>query len=83
MYRVQLSNQARKQLARLDAQLQSRITRELLQLAAEPRPNAARKLTVRQAWRLRVGDYRVVYEIHDAQLFVFVIRIGHRAEVYR
>ena len=83
MYRVQLSNQARKQLARLDAQLQSRITRGLLRLAAEPRPAAARKLTVRRGWRLRIGDYRVMYEIHDDQLFVLVIRIGHRREVYR
>ena len=53
-------------------------------MAAQPRPHGAKLLSGDHAiWRLRVGDYRVLYEIRDAVLVVLVVRIGHRREVYR
>jgi mRNA interferase RelE/StbE len=52
-------------------------------LADEPRPPAAQPLRGRPAWRVRVGDYRVIYEIHDDQLLVDVVTLAHRREVYR
>lgn len=52
-------------------------------LAEEPRPPAAKKLTGREAWRVRTGDWRVIYEVHDKALLVIVVAAGHRRDVYR
>lgn len=52
-------------------------------LGDEPHPPAAKPLSGRSAWRVRVGDYRVIYEIHDDVLTVYVVALGHRREVYR
>jgi mRNA interferase RelE/StbE len=54
-------------------------------LAIDPRPPGAAMLRggVRQRWRVRIGDYRVIYAIEDAELVVLVLRIAHRSEVYR
>jgi mRNA interferase RelE/StbE len=48
-----------------------------------PRPADVKKLKGRDAWRIRVGDYRVIYEIHDRVLQIIVITVGHRREIYR
>ena len=48
-----------------------------------PRPPDVKKLKGRDAWRIRVGDYRVIYEIHDRVLQIIVITVGHRREIYR
>lgn len=53
------------------------------QLATEPRPAGCIKLSGRAQWRVRVGDYRVLYEIHDDALLVLVIEVGHRRSIYR
>jgi mRNA interferase RelE/StbE len=53
------------------------------QLADNPRPVGCKKLKGMSAWRIRVGDYRVVYEIHDDVLVVLVVRVAHRREVYK
>ena len=60
-----------------------RIDAAILALAETPRPPGCTKLTNQEAWRIRVGDYRIVYEIRDTALVVTVIEIGHRREVYR
>ncbi|MDX2055276.1 MAG: type II toxin-antitoxin system RelE/ParE family toxin [Polyangiaceae bacterium] len=52
-------------------------------LADEPRPSGAKKLVESDYWRVRVGDYRVVYSIEDSVLVILVIRVGHRRDVYR
>ena len=85
-YRVELALAAGRQPAKLSADVQRRIVRALHALEVEPRPDGVQQLSgIRGApqWRLRVGDYRVIYEIHDARLLVLVIRIGHRRDVYR
>ena len=60
-----------------------RILPRLAELETNPRPTDAKKLKGRKAWRIRVGDYRAIYEIHDQQPQILVITIGHRREVYR
>lgn len=60
-----------------------RILARLAELELNPRPSDMKKLKGRSAWRIRVGDYRVIYEIHDRQLQVIVVRVGHRREIYR
>lgn len=55
----------------------------MLALADDPRPAGAAKLVgTRSAWRVRIGDYRVIYEVRDEVLLVLVIKIGHRKQVY-
>ena len=61
----------------------SRILRRLAGLETNPRPADVKKLKGRDAWRIRVGDYRVIYEIHDRVLQIIVITVGHRREIYR
>jgi len=84
LYIVDLMPQAQKDLDGFSGRLLSRLEETILELYDEPRPHNAKKLTGRGSrWRLRVGDYRVLYEIDDARKIVKVYRIAHRREVYR
>ena len=82
-YAVEILRTAQKQLAKIDRQAQARIIESIRALAFDPRPSGCKKLSGRPAWRIRVGDYRVIYEIHDGQLVVMVVTIGNRKDVYR
>jgi mRNA interferase RelE/StbE len=82
-YRVILPKSAQKDLDRLPGQISGRILVALGGLETRPRPVGCKKLRGENAWRIRVGDYRVVYEIHDKVLQVIVVTVGHRREVYR
>jgi len=82
-YRVDLDRSAQKALKALDGSIRSRVVTALRALADEPRPSGCVKLTNREAWRIRIGDYRVVYEIRDAILVVKIIDLGHRSDIYR
>jgi mRNA interferase RelE/StbE len=82
-YSVELKPSARKELEKLPAKLIERIFPKLEALAAEPRPAGCKKLKGgQQEWRIRVGDYRIVYTIDDADLRISITRIRHRSEVY-
>ena len=82
-YRVIFSRSARKQMERFSGETETRLLAKLSELEANPRPSGCKKLKNRDAWRVRVGDYRVIYEIHDKILQVIVVTVGHRREVYR
>ncbi len=83
-YRVEVSKPAGKQIAALDRTVQNRIIDRLTPLGDNPRPAGSKKLAGPDAfWRIRVGDYRILYTIEDRRLVVLVIKIGHRREVYR
>jgi len=79
---VTLSSAAEKQLRKLDRSIARRITEAMTRLAEQPRPTGCKKLTGLDAWRIRIGDYRVIYQIFDDRLVILVVRIGHRREVY-
>lgn len=82
-YAVELKPSARKELERLPVKVLERMFPRLEALAEEPRPSGCRKLKGgQQEWRIRVGDYRVVYTIDDRKLRVSVTRIRHRSEAY-
>ena len=84
MYRVLLERAAEKDLSRLGSQVHDRVIAAIQALAANPRPPGCRKLVgSKNDWRIRVGDYRVVYEIADEIRVVRVNRVRHRREVYR
>jgi mRNA interferase RelE/StbE len=82
-YDVEFTTAAAKQLRKLDPDLRRRLLAAIGQLAVEPRPAGCRKLVGEQnAWRVRIGDYRVIYDIFDERLLVTVVRAAHRREVY-
>jgi mRNA interferase RelE/StbE len=85
-FEVRLVATARRSLDRLPGDTRRRVTRALRGLEIDPRPRGATRLVGQDpepVWRLRVGDYRVLYEIRDEVLLVLVIRIRHRRDVYR
>ena len=83
-YTVLLRPSAERDRRNLPPEIRRRITDALLSLETDPRPPGAAKLTGRSnRWRIRVGDYRLIYVIDDAPLQVLVVRIAHRREVYR
>ena len=82
-YRVVIPKSVQKELDRLPDDVLRRILARLAQLETVPRPADVKKLKGRDAWRMRVGDYRVIYEIQDRQLQILVITVSHRREIYR
>jgi len=82
-YALFIERRAQRSLSRIAVQDQERIAVAIGGLADEPRPSGVKKLSGRNAWRIRVGDYRVLYEIHDDRLLILVVDIGHRREIYR
>jgi mRNA interferase RelE/StbE len=82
-YSVSILRSAQKSLGALAPIQQARLISAIRGLASNPRPPGAKKIIGRQAWRIRVGDYRVIYEIDDADLTILVVDMGHRREIYR
>jgi mRNA interferase RelE/StbE len=83
-YAVRYDPRAAKELGKLDRQVARRIVSAIDALREQPRPPGARPLVGYPGlWRIRIGDYRVVYAIKDAELVVLVLRIAHRSGVYR
>ncbi|HSE58168.1 MAG TPA: type II toxin-antitoxin system RelE/ParE family toxin [Nitrospiraceae bacterium] len=83
-YTVQLAPAAQRQLQSLPKPLQSQITKRLLKLEVTPRPEGVKKLEgENDLYRLRVGDYRIIYTIRDRELIVLVLKVSHRREIYR
>jgi mRNA interferase RelE/StbE len=81
-YRIELRPAAVRALGKLDPPIRRRIQGAIALLAQDPRPPAARALKGRPAFRVRVGDYRVIYTVRDDVLLVVVITLGHRRDVY-
>jgi mRNA interferase RelE/StbE len=83
-YDVLIKPSARKELEAVDLKKdRQRIVEAILALAEEPRPSGCRKLSGRDKYRIRCGDYRVVYSVQDVILVVTIVRFGHRSDVYR
>lgn len=84
MYHLRLKRTAEADLRRLPAPLFDRINERILKLRENPRPPGVRKLQgAVEGWRIRVGDYRVIYQIDDAEQKVTIVRVRHRRDVYR
>jgi mRNA interferase RelE/StbE len=82
-YRVVVTPPADRAIAKLDASMRRRVADRLAALANNPRPRGSVKLSGREEYRIRVGDYRIIYSIVDDRLLVLVIDVGHRRDVYR
>ncbi|MEH1948463.1 MAG: type II toxin-antitoxin system RelE/ParE family toxin [Nostoc sp.] len=83
-YEVKFSRGAKKQFRKLPIDVQQRIQTKINDLAIKPRPNGVKKLQGDDnSYRVRVEDYRVVYEVDDDVLIVTVIKVGHRSGIYK
>ena len=83
-YTVQLAPAAKRQLRKLDRSIQERVVRRLEKLEKDPRPSGVEKMEGDEStYRIRMGEYRIVYEIQNKVLVVLVLKVGHRREVYR
>jgi mRNA interferase RelE/StbE len=82
-YLVEIKRAAEKELDRLPEQIRARILAKLLSLEEEPRPRGVKRLWGEDSYRLRIGDYRVLYTVDDDSQAVTIYAVGHRREVYR
>lgn len=82
-YKIFLRKSAVKELDKLPAKELQRIVEQIQGLASNPRPPGAEKLSGDDRYRIRQGNYRIVYSIQDAELTVWVVKVAHRREVYR
>jgi mRNA interferase RelE/StbE len=82
-YNILFTRSAAREFERVPTKDRQRIVTRIGALANNPRPVGAEKLSADEKYRIRQGDYRILYEILDADLIVTVVRIGNRREVYR
>ena len=82
-YTVTILRRAQKELGEVPKEAYGRVRDAIGALAEDPRPPGCLKLTGRDGWRVRIGTYRVVYEIDDSGQVVTVLHVGHRRDVYR
>jgi len=82
-YSIYILRRAQRELAQLPKEAYERVRDAIHAFGQNPRPPGCLKLTGRDGWRIRVGDYRVIYEIDDEQRTVTILHIGHRRDIYR
>jgi mRNA interferase RelE/StbE len=82
-YAVYLKISAEKELDRLPIEVHDRVIKQLISLRDNPRPHGMKKLHGREGYRIRVGDYRILYVIDDKENKLEIISVAHRKEVYR
>ena len=83
-YQVLISRSAEKQLKQLPPAIQRKISAVIISLEIEPRPYGSKKLSgTENSYRIRVGDYRIIYDIQDREITVIVLKVAHRSNVYR
>lgn len=82
LYSLDFSKQALKELAKINDPFYSNIKQAIFNLTQNPRPNGYKKLKGRDGYRIRIGNYRVIYDIFDNTLIVDIITLGHRKDIY-
>ncbi len=83
-YTIEFRPAAARDFRKLSADVRPRLAKKIDALATTPRPNGAKKLAGEtELYRVRVGDYRIIYQVEDARLVVLVVRVGHRRDAYR
>ncbi len=83
-YKIEFAKQAAKQFKALPRQEQQRLKTKIDDLEIDPRPPGVVKLSgEKNLYRIRVGNYRIIYSIQDSRLLILIVKIGHRKDVYR
>ena len=81
-YTISFTKQAFKDLDKINEPFYSNIKQAIINLSVNPRPNGFKKLKGREGFRIRIGNYRVIYNIIDSELVIEVIALGHRKNIY-
>ena len=82
-YTIQIKASAEREMRNLPSAAFRSVSEKILELEVNPRPGQCKKLSGREEYRLRVGDYRILYLINDAMKTVEIVAVGHRKDVYR
>jgi len=82
MYQLLIEKHVQKQLEKIPDPDYSRIKEAILALTINPRPIGSKKLKGRQGYRIRQGNYRVIYDINETILYIFILEVGHRKDIY-
>jgi mRNA interferase RelE/StbE len=82
-YSISILPRAQKELAQVSSRDHTRLVKAISDLGDNPRPAGCRKLTDREGWRIRIGDFRVIYEIDDGRNSITILHVGNRRDVYR
>jgi mRNA interferase RelE/StbE len=83
MYRIEILPSADKSLKKINPKDRAAIAKTIFKLSENPRPTGYKKLKASDFFRIRIGDHRVVYQIDKDRLYILIVRIGHRREIYR
>jgi mRNA interferase RelE/StbE len=81
-YSLSFSKQALKELEKINEPFYSNIKQAIINLTNNPRPQGYKKLKGRDGYRIRIGNYRVIYDVFDAELLIDIITLGHRNDIY-
>jgi mRNA interferase RelE/StbE len=82
-YRIEITSSAEKELQKLPKKPQEHLINKILNLAKHPRPFGSKKLRGSEYYRIRIGDYRVIYCVDDSGKSVKILDLGHRKDIYR
>jgi len=82
-YKITIKKSAVKEMADIPQKTLRKIIKRIRSLAQNPRPTGSQKLSSQQYYRIRQGDYRIVYSVDDKNLIIDIVKIGHRREIYR
>lgn len=83
VYKIEFSANAEKEFKRLDKTTQKRVSKIVDNLETNPFPSQSKKLINSDYWRIRVGDYRVIYVIENEEVLILIVKIGHRKDIYK
>ncbi|MFI5144254.1 MAG: type II toxin-antitoxin system RelE/ParE family toxin [Ignavibacteria bacterium] len=83
MYQIEIVKSAIKTLKSIPPSQREKIAKSINDLAFNPRPPGCKKLKGYEKYRIKISDYRVIYEIEDTVLIILIIKIGHRKDIYR
>ena len=81
-YKIEIKKSAVKEIGKLPKVSIKRIVNKIQELSNDPRPNGCKKLSGDEKYRIRIGVYRVLYSIIDEKLVVYIVKVGHRKEIY-
>lgn len=82
-YSLLILRRAQKELSDLPKDIYEKVKQTILKLSKSPRPYGCKKLKGRDGWRIRVGNYRIIYEINDKDKSIIIFHIGHRKDIYK
>lgn len=82
-YKIEIKKSAAKEIEKLPKHEIKKIVEKIQSLSDDPRPQQSKKLSADERYRVRVGNYRILYEIQDDVLIVYVVKVGHRKDVYQ